>query len=158
MYRQINTDLRAARCTVAGTHRPPMRAHDRVDKCQPQPVSSRLSALGVALEHIVQHFRRKPWPIIFNNENCRFHCLQVDFDIGSGGKVNQFVIKQVRDHAVNKRRVGQDHHGSSGFKIDGKISIDHAWVVQIDHGVKRVLEIHFAQGQSQGVSIGFCDI
>src|SRR3954469_3244503 len=66
--RHINTDLRAARHTVAGTHCSPMCPDDRVDKCQPQPMSSRLSALRVALENSVQHFRRKPWPVIFNGE------------------------------------------------------------------------------------------
>src|ERR1035438_3530933 len=94
-----------------------------IDKCKAEAMSARLPPLDPSFEQMRKNLRIEPRPIVFKNERCAAIVDLQFYRHGAGcGKMLEFVIEQIGNHAMNQRRIRRNDQGTAAAKSNPQTS------------------------------------
>ena len=104
-----NRNPGSAAFAIRGCNASSVGARDSIDECQAKAVPARIPALHAALEQMRKHLGIESRAIVFQNQRC---CIlfapQFDRERAVGRQVIQFVVKEIGNHAMKKRGIGDE--------------------------------------------------
>src|ERR1700739_3987899 len=111
-----------------------MRAHNCIDEGETEAMPAGIPAFHAFGEKLRLQFWLEPRSIVpQNHAGFAFSFLKLNYYSAARLDVLQFVIKEIRDHAVDQAFVSNDAQRTGAFKPDLKSFLRHGGLVQANH-------------------------